>query len=44
MSTIVRQTVVISLLDEIGSAKMMWTLNNAWPTKVTGADLKLEGN
>jgi phage tail-like protein len=44
MNTIARQTVVINLLDETGAPKMVWTLNNAWPTKVTGTDLKSEGN
>lgn len=44
MNTIARQTVVINLLDETGNPKMVWTLNNAWPTKVTGTDLKSEGN
>lgn len=44
LNTIARQTVVISLLDENGSPKMIWTLNNAWPTKITGTDLKSEGN
>lgn len=44
MNTIKRQTVVISLLDETGAPKMAWTLNNAWPTKITGTDLKSEGN
>ena len=44
MNTIARQTVVISLLDETGAPKMVWTLNNAWPTKITGTDLKSEGN
>lgn len=44
MNTIKRRTVVINLLDESGSPKMVWTLNNAWPTKVTGTDLKSEGN
>jgi phage tail-like protein len=44
MNTIKRRTVVINLLDEAGSPKMVWTLNNAWPTKVTGTDLKSEGN
>jgi phage tail-like protein len=23
---------------------MVWTLTNAWPTKITGADLNAEGN
>jgi phage tail-like protein len=44
MNTIKRRTVVVSLLDESGAAKMVWTLSNAWPTKVTGTDLKSEGN
>ncbi len=44
MNTIKRQTVVVQLLDESGSPKMTWTLNNAWPTKVTSTDLKSMGN
>lgn len=44
MNIIKRETVVISLLDETGAPKMVWTLNNAWPTKVTGTDLKSDGN
>lgn len=44
MNTIKRRTVVINLLDETGAPKMVWTLNNAWPTKITGTDLKSEGN
>lgn len=44
MNTIERRTVVVSLLDEEGNPKMTWTLNNAWPTKITGTDLKSEGN
>ena len=44
MNTIARRTVVINLLDEEGNPKMTWTLNNAWPTKLTGTDLKSEGN
>lgn len=44
MNTILRKTVVINLLDETGTPKMTWTLNNAWPTKITGTDLKSEGN
>jgi phage tail-like protein len=44
MNTIKRRTVVINLLDEGGAPKMVWTLNNAWPTKITGTDLKSEGN
>jgi phage tail-like protein len=44
LNVIKRRTVVINLLDEKGNPKMTWTLNNAWPTKITGTDLKSEGN
>ncbi|HEX6901160.1 MAG TPA: phage tail protein [Thermoanaerobaculia bacterium] len=44
MNTIARRTVIISLLDETGTPRRTWTLNNAWPTKITGTDLKSEGN
>jgi phage tail-like protein len=44
MNTIQRVPVTISLLDETGRPTMVWTLANAWPTKITGTDLKSEGN
>lgn len=44
MNTIERKTVTISLLDEGGAPTMVWTLNNAWPTKITGTDMKADGN
>jgi phage tail-like protein len=44
MNTIKRVPVTISLLDEGGAPTMVWTLANAWPTKITGTDLKSEGN
>lgn len=44
MNTIKRVPVTISLLDEAGKPTMVWTLTNAWPTKITGTDLKAEGN
>ena len=44
MNTIKRESVVIKLLDENGDPTMTWTLNNAWPTKITGTDLKSDGN
>ncbi len=44
MNIIERKTVVISLLDEGGNPTMVWTLNNAWPTKITGTDMKSDGN
>ena len=44
MNTIARIPVTISLLDEAGAPTMVWTLENAWPTKITGTDLNSEGN
>lgn len=44
MNTVKRQPITISLLDEEGKPTMVWTLTNAWPTKITGTDLKAEGN
>ena len=44
MNTIERKAMVITLLDEEGNPTMTWTLNNAWPTKITGTDLKSDGN
>jgi phage tail-like protein len=44
MNTIKRVPVTISLLDEGGAPTMVWTLANAWPTKITGTDLKSDGN
>lgn len=44
MNTIERQNVVIKLLDEGGNPTMTWTLNNAWPTKISSTDLKSESN
>lgn len=44
MNTIKRLPVTISLLDEEGAPTMVWTLANAWPSKITGTDLKSDGN
>ena len=44
MNTIKRVPVTISLLDEAGAPTMVWTLSNAWPTKITSTDLNAEGN
>jgi phage tail-like protein len=44
MNRIKRVPVTISLLDEAGSVTMTWILTNAWPTKITGTDLKSDGN
>jgi phage tail-like protein len=44
LNTIKRVPVTISLLDEAGKPTMVWTLTNAWPTKISSTDLKSEGN
>lgn len=44
MNTIERQNVVIKLLDESGSPTIVWTLLNAWPTKISSTDLKSNAN
>lgn len=44
LNTIERITVTIKLLDEGGNPTMVWTLTNAFPTKITGTDLKSDGN
>jgi len=43
-NTIKRIDVIISLLDETNAPTMVWTLKNAWPTKISGYELKAEGN
>ncbi len=44
LNTIERQPVTIKLLDQEKNPTMVWTLKNAWPTKITGTDLKSDGN
>lgn len=44
MNTIKRASVVISLLDESNAPVMTWTLNNAFPCKITGTDMKSDSN
>ncbi|MCG3266168.1 phage tail protein [Yoonia sp. I 8.24] len=44
MNTITRKALTISLLDEAGAPTMVWKVQNAFPVKVTGTDLKAEGN
>ena len=44
MNTVKRIPITISLLDEAGAPTMVWSLTNAWPTKITGTDLKSDGN
>jgi phage tail-like protein len=44
LNIIKRKTVIIDLLDEKASPKMTWTLTNAWPTRVTGTDMKSDSS
>lgn len=44
MNTVQRKPVTIRLLDERGAPTMVWKLANAWPTKISGTDLKATGN
>jgi len=44
MNTITRQTVTIKLPDQESESTMVWTLDNAWPTKITSPDFNAEGN
>jgi phage tail-like protein len=44
LNTVKRVPVTISLLDEAGAPTMVWTLANAWPSKITSTDLKADGN
>jgi len=44
LNTIKRVPITISLLDETSAPTMVWTLANAWPTKISSTDLKAEGN
>ena len=44
MNTIERCTIVVSLLDQTGAPQYTWQLNNAFPVKLTGTDLKSDGN
>lgn len=39
-----RRDITISLLNEKHEPTMVWTLRNAWPTKLTAPDLKASGN
>ncbi|MFZ7092546.1 phage tail protein [Primorskyibacter sp. 2E233] len=44
LNMIKRETVTISLLDQEAKPTMVWTLTNAFPVKITGTDLKSDGN
>ncbi|WP_040478996.1 phage tail protein [Mariniradius saccharolyticus] len=42
MNTIARQNVVIKLCDEGGNPTIVWTLANAWPTKISSTDINAD--
>jgi hypothetical protein len=44
MNTIKCPTMLIKLLDEGGKVTVQWQLDNAWPTKVSSGDLKVDRN
>jgi phage tail-like protein len=44
MNVIKRKALTISLLDEGHNPTMVWKVANAFPAKITGTDLKAEGN
>ena len=44
MNTIARSTIVINLLDQNASPQYKGQLNHAFPVKLTGTDLKSDGN
>ena len=44
LNTIERRTITISLLNELHQPIVVWTVINAWPTKVQSTDLKADGN
>lgn len=44
MNIITRKALTISMLDESGSPTMVWKVQNAFPIKISGTDLKAEGN
>ena len=39
-----RMDILVELLDETGSTVMAWNITNAFPIKLTGTDLKSDGN
>lgn len=44
MNRIKRQDLTISLRDGSGAPTMVWKVTNAFPTKITGTDLRADGN
>lgn len=44
MNTVARSTIGVNLLDQTGAAQYRWQLHNAFPVKLSGADMKSDGN
>jgi len=44
LNQVERRDVTVSLLNESHEPVMVWKITEAWPTKVTGTDLKADGN
>ncbi|GAB2701542.1 hypothetical protein GCM10027037_28520 [Mucilaginibacter koreensis] len=44
LNNIKRYTVTIKLLDATGEPLMQWQLQNAWPVKISGTDLKSDAH
>ena len=44
MNVIERKSMTISLLDESQQPVVVWSVTNAFPIKISGTDLKAEGN
>jgi phage tail-like protein len=44
MNLVARKSITISLLEEIAGVTLAWSVVNAFPVKMTGIDLKAEGN
>jgi phage tail-like protein len=44
LNTVKRTDMSIQLLDEEHNPVMVWTVKNAWPTKITSPTLKADGN
>ena len=44
LNQVERRDVTVSLLNESHEPVMIWKVSEAWPAKVTGTDLKADGN
>lgn len=44
MNIVERRDLTISLLDEEHNPVMVWSVKNAWPTKIESPSLKADGN